>query len=59
MLARDLPGHGLQARFPRSYLERPLDPDRFATEPSPIAQLGAQDYADEVIATVRPSAGTM
>jgi pimeloyl-ACP methyl ester carboxylesterase len=52
VIARDLPGHGLRARFPRSYLERPLDRARFATEPSPIAQLGAQDYADEVIATI-------
>lgn len=52
VIARDLPGHGLRARFPRSYLERPADPDRFATEPSPLAQLTAQDYADEVTATV-------
>lgn len=53
VVARDLPGHGLRARFPRSYLERPYDPDRFATEPSPLAQLSAQDYADDVIATIR------
>jgi pimeloyl-ACP methyl ester carboxylesterase len=53
VIARDLPGHGLRARFPRSYLDRPLDQARFAAEPSPIAHLGAQDYADEVIATIR------
>lgn len=52
VIARDLPGHGLRARFPRSYLERSADPDRLATEPSPLAQLTAQDYADEVTATI-------
>ena len=30
VIARDLPGHGLRARYPQSYLERPSDPDRFA-----------------------------
>src|SRR4051794_28829578 len=48
VIARDLPGHGLRARFPQSYLERPSDPDRFATEPSPLAQLSAQDFTDEL-----------
>jgi pimeloyl-ACP methyl ester carboxylesterase len=52
VIARDLPGHGLRARFPLSYLDRPSDPDRFAAEPSPLAQLSADDYADEVIATI-------
>jgi pimeloyl-ACP methyl ester carboxylesterase len=59
VVARDLPGHGLRARFPRSYLERPSDPDRFATEPSPLAQLTAQDYADEVAATISQLAEQM
>ena len=59
VIARDLPGHGLRARFPRSYLERPSDPDRFATEPSPLAQLTARDYADEVIATITQLAERM
>jgi pimeloyl-ACP methyl ester carboxylesterase len=52
VIARDLPGHGLRARFPLSYLERPSDPDRFAAKPSPLAQLSAHDYADEVTATI-------
>ncbi len=59
VIARDLPGHGLRARYPQSYLERPFDPDRFATEPSPLAQLSAQDYADELTATIRQLAERM
>jgi hypothetical protein len=27
VIARDLLGHGLRARYPQSYLERPSDPD--------------------------------
>jgi len=53
VIAQDLPGHGLLARFPDSYLERPLDPEKFATEPSPVARITLQDYADQVIATIR------
>jgi pimeloyl-ACP methyl ester carboxylesterase len=30
VIARDLPGHGLRARYAQSYLERPADPDFFA-----------------------------
>lgn len=59
VIARDLPGHGLRARFPRSYLERPADPERLATEPSPLAQLTAQDFADEVTATISQLAERM
>jgi pimeloyl-ACP methyl ester carboxylesterase len=59
VIARDLPGHGLRARYPQSYLERPSDPDRFATEPSPLAQLSAQDFADELIATISQLAQRM
>jgi pimeloyl-ACP methyl ester carboxylesterase len=59
VIARDLPGHGLRARYPQSYLERPSDPDRFATEPSLLAQLSAQDYADELTATIRQLAEQM
>jgi pimeloyl-ACP methyl ester carboxylesterase len=57
VVARDLPGHGLRARFPRSYFERPLDLQRFATERSPLARLSLQDCADEVIATINQLAG--
>lgn len=59
VVARDLPGHGLRARFPRSYLEHPADPNRFTSEPSPLAQLTAQDYVDEVTATISQLAEQM
>jgi pimeloyl-ACP methyl ester carboxylesterase len=59
MIARDLPGHGLRARYPQSCLERPADPDRFATEPSPLAQLSAHDFAGELTATIRQLAERM
>jgi pimeloyl-ACP methyl ester carboxylesterase len=59
VIARDLPGHGLRARFPLSYTERPFDPDRFATEPSPLAKLSAQDFADELIASISQLAERM
>jgi pimeloyl-ACP methyl ester carboxylesterase len=52
VIARDLPGHGLRARFPKSYLERPVDLERLAVEPSPVAKLCLQDYTDEVIADI-------
>jgi pimeloyl-ACP methyl ester carboxylesterase len=59
VIAPDLPGHGLRARYPQSYLERPSDPDRFATEPSPLARLSAQDYADELTVIIRQLAERM
>lgn len=51
-VARDLPAHGLNARFPASYSVRPLDPAAFATEPSPVAATTLDDYANSVIATI-------
>jgi pimeloyl-ACP methyl ester carboxylesterase len=59
VVARDLPGHGLGARFPRSYTTRPMNPRAFATEPSPIAHLTLADYRDQVIDTVRRLAERM
>jgi pimeloyl-ACP methyl ester carboxylesterase len=52
VVARDLPGHGLRARFPESYAVRPVAPEGLAVEPSPLAKLCLRDYADEVIATI-------
>jgi pimeloyl-ACP methyl ester carboxylesterase len=52
VIAQDLPGHGLHARFPASYHERPLDPEKFAVEPSQIAGLTLRDYADQVTGTI-------
>lgn len=59
VVARDMPGHGLRARFPRSYFQRPLDLETFSTEPSPLAQLRLQDYADEVVAIISRLASRM
>jgi hypothetical protein len=45
-LAVDLPGHGLDAYVPESFLRQ--DPAGMATEPSPTGKLTADDYADHV-----------
>jgi pimeloyl-ACP methyl ester carboxylesterase len=47
-VALDLPGHGLNARFPSSYFRRPLDEARFGTEPSPSADITLADNVDAV-----------
>jgi len=52
--AIDLPGSGLKATYPQSYLRN--DFAAFATEPSPIANIGLADYADAVIAQVEKMA---
>ena len=51
-LAIDLPGHGLNAKFPSSYLERPLNAANFATEVSSVASVTVDQCADAVIAAV-------
>jgi pimeloyl-ACP methyl ester carboxylesterase len=51
-VARDLPAHGLNARFPASFFNRPLDPAQFASEASPVAGTTLDDYADSVVATI-------
>ncbi len=48
-IAIDLPGHGLHAAIPESFRSRPLDPEKFGTELSPIAGIGIDSYADAVI----------
>lgn len=52
--AIDLPGSGLDAAFPRSYLRN--DFAAMATEPSPAAGIGLADYRDAVVARVREMA---
>lgn len=54
VVARDLPGHGLATRLPRTFLALPYPSHRadFAAERSPLADIGIDDYADSVIATV-------
>lgn len=51
-VARDLPAHGLNARFPASYSSRPIDPAAFATETSPVAPTTLDDYANSIIRTI-------
>jgi pimeloyl-ACP methyl ester carboxylesterase len=51
-IARDLPAHGLNARFPASYLKRPLDKEAFASEPSPVANTTLDDYASQVMQAI-------
>ena len=52
-LAIDLPGCGLNAAIPDSFRSRPLDPSAFGTEPSAIAGIGIDNYADAVIAAAK------
>ena len=48
-VAVDLPGHGLAATLPQSYRQRPLDAAAFATEPSGLAGIDIDAYAQAVI----------
>lgn len=50
--AIDLPGHGYNAKFPRSYFKRPLDRKAFATEVSPLKHITLQDSVDSVVKTI-------
>lgn len=52
-VAVDLPGHGLAAVLPQSYLQRPVDPAAFASEPSGLAGIGIDAYADAVVKAAR------
>ena len=49
-VAIDLPGHGLNAVLPKSYIEQPFDVAAFASEVSFIAPIGINEFADAVIA---------
>ena len=51
VIALDFPGHGLNAKFPKSYAD-PLDVEAFATEPSFIAGIPLSDFAATVINAV-------
>ena len=52
-LALDLPGHGITAKFPASYLAQPQDAAALSTEVSPLAALTLNDYRDHVLKVVR------
>lgn len=51
-VAIDLPGAGLQARFPVSYFERPLNEANFASEISPVAGITLDDCANAIIKAI-------
>lgn len=51
-VAIDLPGHGDEAFYPRSY-QAPQDLDALATEPSPLAKITVDDYVERVVEVVR------
>ncbi|AFE08677.1 hydrolase, alpha/beta fold family protein [Corallococcus coralloides DSM 2259] len=55
VVAIDLPGHGLNARFPASYLTG--DAARFKEERSPLADVTLDDCADTVVAALEKLRG--
>ncbi|RKH81678.1 alpha/beta fold hydrolase [Corallococcus sp. AB045] len=55
VVAIDLPGHGLNARFPASYLTG--DAARFKEERSPLADVTLDDCADAVVAALEKLQG--
>lgn len=51
-VAVDLPGHGTEGFFPRSY-QAPQDLEGLATKPSPLAKITIDDYVERVVDVVR------
>ncbi|MEU4541223.1 alpha/beta fold hydrolase [Streptosporangium sp. NPDC023825] len=51
-VAVDLPGHGAEAFYPRSY-QAPQDLGELATEPSPLAKITIDDHVERVVDVVR------
>ena len=56
-IAIDLPGAGTRARFPQSFLKRPLDKAAFATEKSPVAAVTQEDRTKAAIDAVDHAVG--
>ncbi|WP_346909077.1 alpha/beta hydrolase [uncultured Roseibium sp.] len=52
----DMPGAGVNAKLPASFLKRPLDKQAFATEPSPNAGVTQDERTDFVVGQVRETA---
>lgn len=52
VVAPDLPGHAVGARFPVSFGERPLDTTAFASEPSPLAGISLAQYVSTIQKTI-------
>jgi pimeloyl-ACP methyl ester carboxylesterase len=53
VIAPDLPGHGLSAQFPKSYLQRPIDISKFSTEVSPLAGVTLDNYVAAVTESIK------
>ena len=51
VIAKDLPGHGLNARAPQSFGEFPRS-GAFASEPSPVSGITLSDYVSQIVQTV-------
>ncbi len=51
--AVDLPGHGIDAQFPASYLQTPQNLGSLATEPSPLAGIKQEVYTNHVLKVIR------
>ena len=47
-VARDLPAHGLNARYPSTYIARPFD----VNEDAPSADVTLEEYVDSVVASI-------
>ena len=54
--AFDLPGAGVNAKLPQSWLKRPFDAQAFASEPSPNADVTQAERTEAVINEVRETA---
>ncbi len=52
VVAPDLPGHAVGARFPVSFGQRPLDANAFKVEPSPLAGVSLAQYVATIQQTV-------
>jgi len=50
--APDLPGAGVNAKYPASYRLRPFDPAAFASEPSPSAHIRQGERTDAIVSLV-------
>ena len=53
----DLPGAGVRARIPVSFLQRPFDPAAFAVEPSPNAVVTQEERTQAVITAIKSIGG--
>ncbi len=55
-IAIDLPRDGLNAKYPAAFYQRPIDPEAYGTEPSPIAGSSQDDANAATLAAVDQAA---